>query len=220
MHAGGPRAVSRRARDDSLSRAHRRRGSGPVRRRGRRRGRARRAPGRPDVPARGRARRRPRPDAGDHVPRARHPRRTRSRSGSQRWRCGWSTCPTGGALRIGGDPERLEPSPPRRGTSRSRSSRDSWRPLRCAACARSSSVAEREDVRHRLCAASFGTRGTSRGVEHGPQPAVGTRKSCLSARGRLGRVALFRKGCRARLAEDMGASRRQARGPTSGSRAR
>ena len=42
-----------------------------VTRRGRRRGRQRRAPGRPHVPARAPARRGPRADAGDHVPRAR-----------------------------------------------------------------------------------------------------------------------------------------------------
>ena len=52
------RAVSGSARADSLPRAPRRRGSGPVARRGRRRGRQRRAPGRPPLPARARARRR------------------------------------------------------------------------------------------------------------------------------------------------------------------
>ena len=54
-----------------LPRAPRRRGSRPVARRGRRRGRQRGASGRPHVPARARARRGPRADAGDHVPRAR-----------------------------------------------------------------------------------------------------------------------------------------------------
>ena len=48
----------------------RRRGSGPVTRRGRRRGRKRIAPRRPHVPPRAPARRRPRADAGGHVPRA------------------------------------------------------------------------------------------------------------------------------------------------------
>ena len=51
--------------------APRRRGSGPLTRRGRRRGRERRARGRPHVPVVREARRGPRADAGDHVPRAR-----------------------------------------------------------------------------------------------------------------------------------------------------
>ena len=64
--------LSRAAREPiPVPRAPRRRGSRPVTRRGRRRGRERRAPGRPPVPARARARRGPRADARDHVPRAR-----------------------------------------------------------------------------------------------------------------------------------------------------
>src|SRR3954452_25420187 len=64
-------AVSRIARANSLPRSPRWRGSGPVTRRGRRPGRARRAPGRPPVPTRARAQRGAREDAEDHVPRAR-----------------------------------------------------------------------------------------------------------------------------------------------------
>ena len=81
-----PRAVSRSAGADSLPRAPRRRGSGPVARRGRRRGRQRRAPGRPPLPARARARRRSASGRWRSRSSSPAPRRTCSRSGSRTWR--------------------------------------------------------------------------------------------------------------------------------------
>ena len=79
-----PGAVVRSAGADPLPRAPRRRGSGPVARRGRRRGRERRAPGRPPVPARARARRRSASGRWRSRSSSPAPRRTRSRSASRR----------------------------------------------------------------------------------------------------------------------------------------
>ena len=76
--------LSRRsARADSLPRAPRRRGSGPVTRRGRRRGRQRRAPGRPPVPARARSTTRSASGRWRSRSSSPAPRRTRSRSDSE-----------------------------------------------------------------------------------------------------------------------------------------
>ena len=74
------RAVSRSARADSLPRAPRRRGSGPVTRRGRRRGRERRAPRRPPLPARARSTTRSASGRWRSRSSSPAPRRTRSRS--------------------------------------------------------------------------------------------------------------------------------------------